>query len=139
MSAIFLLFYGLHTNFIYILVQLLVEYSKYSNQRRIQRWALIRGNRLFQCGYSQLRRLLEGGAYQREDGKLCDETWHPVVNLMESQCKLRQQHDQNFLMERKPLQKKYQHQKKEIYQKSRTVRVPVWDLSKKVNHLSQVV
>ena len=28
--------------------------------------------------------------------KLCDETGHPVVNLMESQWKLRQQHDQNF-------------------------------------------
>ena len=28
--------------------------------------------------------------------KLCDETGHPVVNLMASQWKLRQQHDQNF-------------------------------------------
>ena len=28
--------------------------------------------------------------------ELCDETGHPVVNLMESQWKLRQQHDQNF-------------------------------------------
>ena len=28
--------------------------------------------------------------------KLCDEMGHPVVNLMESQWKLRQQHDQNF-------------------------------------------
>ena len=35
--------------------------------------------------------------------KLCDETGHPVVNLMESQRKLRQQHDQNFPMEGKPL------------------------------------
>ena len=35
--------------------------------------------------------------------KLCDQTGHPVVNLMESQRKLRQQHDQNFPMERKPL------------------------------------
>ena len=35
--------------------------------------------------------------------KLCDETGHPVVNLMESQWKLRQQHDQNFPMEEKPL------------------------------------
>ena len=39
--------------------------------------------------------------------KLCDEAGHPVVNLMESQWKLRQQHDQNFLMEGKPLQNKY--------------------------------
>ena len=28
--------------------------------------------------------------------KLCDEIGHSVVNLMESQWKLRQQHDQNF-------------------------------------------
>ena len=34
--------------------------------------------------------------------KLCDETGHPVVNLMESQWKLRQQH-QNFPMKGKPL------------------------------------
>ena len=39
-----------------------------------------------------------------------DEMGHPVVNLTESQWKLRQQHDQNFPMERKPLKKK----KKEI-------------------------
>ena len=32
-----------------------------------------------------------------------DETGHPVVNMMESQWKLRQEHDQNFLMEGKPL------------------------------------
>ena len=35
--------------------------------------------------------------------KLCDEMGYPVVNLMESQWKLRQQHDQNFPMEGKPL------------------------------------
>ena len=29
--------------------------------------------------------------------KQCDETGHRVVNMMESQWKLRQQHDQNFL------------------------------------------
>ena len=34
--------------------------------------------------------------------KLCDEMEHPVVNLMESQWKLRQQHDQNFPMKGKP-------------------------------------
>ena len=28
--------------------------------------------------------------------KLCDETGHPAKNLMKSQWKLRQQHDQNF-------------------------------------------
>ena len=35
--------------------------------------------------------------------KQCDEMGHPLVNMMESQWKLRQQHDQNFLMEGKPL------------------------------------
>ena len=39
--------------------------------------------------------------------KLWDETGHPVVNLMQSQWKLRQQHDQNFTMEEKPLYNKY--------------------------------
>ena len=33
---------------------------------------------------------------------LCDEMGHSVMNLMESQWKLRQQHDQNFPMEEKP-------------------------------------
>ena len=31
--------------------------------------------------------------------KQCNETGHPVVNMMESQWKLKQQHDQNFLLE----------------------------------------
>ena len=35
--------------------------------------------------------------------KLCNETGHPVGNLMESQWKLRQQHGQSFLMEGKSL------------------------------------
>ena len=35
--------------------------------------------------------------------KQCDETGHPVVNMMERQWKLRQQHDQNFSMEGKLL------------------------------------
>ena len=35
--------------------------------------------------------------------KPCDETGHPVVNMMENQLKLRQQHDQNFPIERKLL------------------------------------
>ena len=35
--------------------------------------------------------------------KLCDEMGHPVVNFMESQWKLRQQHDQNLAMEGNPL------------------------------------
>ena len=32
--------------------------------------------------------------------KLCNEIGHPIMNLMESQWKLRQQHDQNFSMEK---------------------------------------
>ena len=35
--------------------------------------------------------------------KLCNEMGHPVVNLMESQWKLSQQHDQDFPMDVKPL------------------------------------
>ena len=34
--------------------------------------------------------------------KLLDETRHLAVNLMKSQWKIRQKHDQNFLMEGKP-------------------------------------
>ena len=46
--------------------------------------------------------------YQHQNShKLCDETVHPDVNLMESQWKLRQQHDQNFSTEGKQLQNKY--------------------------------
>ena len=33
----------------------------------------------------------------------CDEMGDPVVNLTESQWKLRQQHDQNFPVEGRPL------------------------------------
>ena len=35
--------------------------------------------------------------------KLCDERGHPVVNLMESQWTLRQQHDQNLPVEGKAI------------------------------------
>ena len=38
--------------------------------------------------------------------KLCNEMGHLAVNLMGSQWKLRQEHDQNFPMEGKPLQNK---------------------------------
>ena len=39
--------------------------------------------------------------------KLGNKTGHSLLCLMESQCKLRQQHDHNFPMEGKPLQNKY--------------------------------
>ena len=35
--------------------------------------------------------------------KQFNEMGHPIVNMMESQWKLGQQHDQNFLMQEKPL------------------------------------
>ena len=35
--------------------------------------------------------------------ELCSETGHPFLSLLESQWKLRQQHDQNSPMEGKPL------------------------------------
>ena len=41
---------------------------------------------------------------QHKNGyKLCDETGHLILSLLESQWKLRQQHNQNFSMEGKPL------------------------------------
>ena len=60
--------------------------------------------------------------------KLCDETGHPVVNFMESQQKPRQQHctvEQILASE-------------EI-NKSKRAGLWVWDLSRKVNHLSMVI
>ena len=39
--------------------------------------------------------------------KLFDEMGQPVVSLTKSQWKLRQQNDQNFPMEGKPLESKY--------------------------------
>ena len=39
--------------------------------------------------------------------KLCNETEHPVLNLMGHQWKLGQQNDQNFPIEQKPLYNKY--------------------------------
>ena len=35
--------------------------------------------------------------------KLCVEAVHPVVNIMKSQWKMRQQHGQNFPVDEKPL------------------------------------
>ena len=43
----------------------------------------------------------------KDSRKLCNEMEHLVVNLMEGQWKLRQQHDQNFTVEGKPLWNKY--------------------------------
>ena len=40
---------------------------------------------------------------EKNSHKLCDETGHPIVNMMERPWKLRKRHDQNFPMEGKPL------------------------------------
>ena len=67
------------------------------------------------------------------------------MNLMESQWKLRQQHDLNFPMEGKPLQNKYYCQKKEIDLKKQDCEnldcgiVGLWDWSRKANHLRKVI
>ena len=46
----------------------------------------------------------EDHSNQHKNGhKLCNETGHNISSLTESQWKLRQQHDQNFTMEEKPL------------------------------------
>ena len=51
---------------------------------------------------------LEDHPNQQENSRnLFSETDHPLLSLTESQWKLRQQHDQNFPMEGKPLSNKY--------------------------------
>ena len=40
---------------------------------------------------------------QKNGHKLCKETGHPILSLLESQWKLRRQHDENFPMEGEPL------------------------------------
>ena len=44
---------------------------------------------------------------------LFNEMGHPIVGMTERQWKLRQQHEQNFLMEGKPLQNKFYPETKE--------------------------
>ena len=70
--------------------------------------------------------------------KLYNKKEHPLLSLKQSYWKLRQQHDQNFLMEAKPLQKKYQHKKKQKIQ-SKTVVVTVRDPRRKFIHPNKVV
>ena len=41
--------------------------------------------------------------HHKNSQKICNERGHPLVNMKESQWKLRQQHDQNLRMEEKPL------------------------------------
>ena len=42
----------------------------------------------------------------KNSDKLCNEKGHSILKLKESRWKLRQQHDQNFPMEEKRLQRK---------------------------------
>ena len=71
--------------------------------------------------------------------KLCNKTGDPVVNLTESQWKLRQQHDKTFPMEGNYCRTNTSIQRKTEILKSSTVTVTAWDLSRKVNHLSKIV
>ena len=72
--------------------------------------------------------------------KLCNEMGQPLLSLLESQCKLRQQHDQNIPNGGKAIAEQILaiRRKKEI-QKCRIVRVTVRDPSRKVNHLIKVI
>ena len=52
---------------------------------------------------------LDDHSNQHENNQtLCDEKEHFPLRLKKRQWKLRHQHDQNFLMEGKPLKNKYQ-------------------------------
>ena len=54
---------------------------------------------LFWTKYSRMDQV----KFVEDNHKLCNEMGHQIVNLMDSQWKLRQQHNQNFPMEGKPL------------------------------------
>ena len=71
--------------------------------------------------------------------KLFHQTGHPVVNMMGNQWKLRQQHKKNFPMEGHHCRTDTRIRRKKEIQKNRTVRITVWDPSRKVNHLRKVV
>ena len=61
----------------------------------------------------------------------------PIVNMMESQWKLRQQHDQKIFNVGKAIVEQMLASEERKKSKSRTVRIMVWDHSKRVNHLSK--
>ena len=71
--------------------------------------------------------------------KLQNKKGQPLLSLKESQWKLRQQHDQNFLWKKNYCRKKYQRQKKQTNLMSRAVRVKGSDSSRKLNHLSKAI
>ena len=70
--------------------------------------------------------------------KQCNETGYPVVSMMESQWKLRQQYDQNFNGGKAIVEQILVSEERNKCKKSRTVRITVKDLSRKINHLSKV-
>ena len=65
--------------------------------------------------------------------------WASPLWMMESQRKLRQQHHQNFLKEGSHYRTNTSIRRNKWIQKSRTVRIIVWYLSRKANHLSKIV
>ena len=69
--------------------------------------------------------------------EIYNKTRHPVLSLMESQWKLRQQHDQNFQWRERHCRTNTSARRQKQIQNSRTVKVPVRDWSSKVNHLSR--
>ena len=68
-----------------------------------------------------------------------DELGHPVLNLLESQWKLRQQHIRISQCRESHGRTNTSVRRKKEIQKSRTVRVTVRDPSRKVNYLNKVV
>ena len=76
----------------------------------------------------------EDHAIQHKDShKSRDETRYPVLSLLESQWKLRQQHDQNFQWRESHCKTNTSVRRKKYIQKSRTVKVTLRDPSTKVN------
>ena len=72
--------------------------------------------------------------------KLCDEMDHPIMSLMESQRKLRQQHDQSFPMRKSHYKTNTDVKRRKEIPKSRSgseflLNFLLRDLSSKVNHL----
>ena len=76
---------------------------------------------------------------QKNGHKQCNETGHLIVNMMKSQWKLRQLHGQNFQWRESHCRTNSSIIGMREIQKSRTVRITVWDTSRKVNHLSKVI
>ena len=79
----------------------------------------------------------DGYNQHKNSHKQHDETGHHVVNIMESQWKLRQQYDQNFPM--KAIVEQILASGKRNNSKRAGLRITARDLGRKVSHLSKVV